>query len=85
MKLDFLKTAVSLLLILHVKDFDKLECYHSTIRYSLGFEYIREFPLSDQLLNLKSIDDHAHMEHHIIACIWHVRIIFLRCHLGLNC
>jgi len=84
MELHLFETAISLLFILHIEDLDELECDYSLIRYSLRFENIREFTLPNKLLNFKSIYDHAHMEHNVIACVRLVRINFLRGHLRLN-
>ena len=83
MQLYLLETAISLLFIFHVKDLDQFESHHSFVLYSFGFENIRKLSLANKFLNLKSIDDHADMKHHIIAGV-RCLIFALRRHLRLD-
>jgi hypothetical protein len=80
-ELHLFKTAVPLLLILHVKDLDELERDHSFVLHTLSLEYVGELALANQFLNLEAVDDHAHVQHHIVRRV-RLLIRLLRRHLG---
>ena len=46
-ELNLFQTAISLLLIFHIKYFNKFQCDHSLILHSFSFKNINEVPISN--------------------------------------
>lgn len=69
MQLHFFKTSITLLFVLHVEYLYQLERHDFFIVDALCFKDIRELALTNQLLNFKSVDDHANVEHDVVLSI----------------